>query len=105
MGSFEDRERAVEAQFGLSGEIHFKVMSRAVKGFGQWAAAQLKLSGKEAASYAEIYAELSLSKSGREDALAKAEKDLRAQGLDFSRHRLEKALADCYLAARQELLG
>jgi len=105
MTEFDERERAFEKKFEIDEELHFKIAARAVRLFGQWAAAQLGMKGKDAASYAGIYIDLGMAKTGIEDAVAKAEKDLRAKGLDLSRHHLEHEFETFYQEARRELLG
>ena len=52
MTTFEKREQAFEAKFIHDEELRFKATARCNKMLGDWAAAQLGLTGDAAASYA-----------------------------------------------------
>jgi len=106
MSEFEQREQAFENKFGHDSEMEFKISSRAAHLYGLWAAEQLGLKGSEAEAYGKQAVEIeATTKTGRDDLIARTEKDFLARQLTFTRHRLEKEMNTCYALAQGQLAG
>jgi hypothetical protein len=103
MSGFEERERAFEKGFELEEELHFKIMSQAIRLFAAWAAMELGLKDNAAQSYIEVCADLGMGKAGYQDVVVKSEKDFRAKGIPLSHHRLEKEMEGFYETARRAI--
>jgi hypothetical protein len=105
MNGLERRERALEAAFEANEEIHFKILTRAVRLFGEWAAVQMSIAGKEIKAYGDVCVDLCMSRTGHLDVIAKVEKDFREKGLSHSHHRLEHEMEGFYQEIRRDLMG
>ena len=105
MTAFEDREKAFENKFELDEELEFKINSRMARLFGQWAAEQLGLTGKDAEAYVNEAVSIEVAKTGRTTLAAKALADFLAKGLDISKHHVEREMENCYNEARARLVG
>ena len=80
MPTFDDRERAFEAQFKQDQDLQFKVINRRNRLLGQWVAAQLNKVGPEADAYAKEVVMSDFDKPGHEDVVKKVLGDLEAAG-------------------------
>jgi hypothetical protein len=89
MSSFDDRQKAFENKFKHDEELRFKVESRAVRHFGQWAASKLGKKGPEAEKYADEVLEADFEKGGIHHVFKKVKKDLAATGVEMTEHHLE----------------
>jgi len=81
MTTFDKREQGFEAKFMHDEELRFKAMARCNKMLGNWAAAQLGLSGDAAVAYANDLVTANLESQSREDTLRKVSKDLAPKGI------------------------
>ncbi|MBI5260223.1 MAG: DUF1476 domain-containing protein [Bradyrhizobium sp.] len=81
MTLFDKREQGFEAKFAHDEELRFKVMARCNKLLGNWAAAQLGLSGEAAAVYANGLVTANLESQTTDETLRKVSKDLSAKGI------------------------
>ncbi len=50
MSGFEDREKGFEAKYKVDQETQFKIIARRNKLLGEWAAAQMGITGEGAAN-------------------------------------------------------
>ncbi len=76
MTTFDKREQGFEAKFIHDEELRFKAMARCNKMLGNWAAAQLGLTGDAAAAYANELVTANLEDQSADDTLRKVLKDL-----------------------------
>jgi hypothetical protein len=103
MTQFDDRERALEKKFELDEEHHQRAEIRALKYFGSWVAKHLSLDDNRTSNYISHFIDDYLKKPDVHAIVKKAEKDLHANGHDFTPHRLEKEMNNCENRARQEM--
>jgi hypothetical protein len=81
MTTFDKREQGFEAKFIHDEELRFKAMARCNKMLGNWAAAQLGLSGEAATAYANELVTANLESQSSDDTLHKVSKDLAPKGV------------------------
>ena len=81
MTTFDKREQGFEAKFIHDEELRFKAMARCNKMLGNWAAAQLGLTGDAAATYANELVTANLESQSSDDILRKVSKDLAPKGI------------------------
>lgn len=105
MTAFEDRERAYEEKFAHDEKMQFKARARRDRLFGEWLAGQIGIKADDVADYAKSVVLADLEEDGDDDVLRKAETDLKDAGVELSRHRLEKQLAEFYVTAKQQILS
>lgn len=102
MTSFNDRERAFEAQFARDGELQFRVAARRDRLVGRWAAAKMGLSETDSAAYAASVVREDLKEAGDEDVVRKLVADLAAHGATEADVRA--ALAEAEADARKQVM-
>jgi hypothetical protein len=81
MTTFDRREQAFEAKFIHDEELRFKATARCNRMLGDWAAAQLGLTGDAAARYAEGLVTANVEQQGLDDTLRKVATDLAQKGV------------------------
>ncbi len=81
MTTFDKRERGFEAKFIHDEELRFKAIARCNKMLGNWAAAQLGLTGDAAVAYANELVTANLESQTSDDTLRKVVKDLAPSGI------------------------
>lgn len=81
MTTFDKREQGFEAKFIHDEELRFKVMARCNKMLGNWAAAQLGLTGEAAVAYANGLVTADLENQTFEATLHRVSKDLAKKGV------------------------
>jgi hypothetical protein len=81
MTTFDKREQGFEAKFAHDEELRFKTMARSNKLLGNWAAAQLGLTGDAAVSYANDLVTDHLESKTPDDVLRKVANDLSRKGV------------------------
>jgi hypothetical protein len=81
MTTFDKREQGFEAKFIHDEELRFKATARCNRMLGDWAAAQLGLTGDAAAGYAEGLVTANVEKQSLEDTLRKVATDLAQKGV------------------------
>lgn len=101
--SFDDRERGQEKKFQLDQEQEFKAQARRARLLGQWAAAQMGLSGPAADDYAKTVVMADLEEKGEEDVFRKVRADLTAAGSTLSDHQIRVKMAECLDEARKQI--
>ena len=95
MTTFDERENAFEAKFARDEELRFKATARRDRALGQWAAAQLGLSGVEAEDYAKEVLRTDFKHPGGDaDIIAKVLGDLRAKGIAIDERTIKRKLID-----------
>jgi hypothetical protein len=81
MTTFDKREEGFEAKYIHDEELRFKVMARCNKMLGNWAAAQLGLTGEAAVAYANGLVTADLENQTMESTLHRVSKDLAKKGI------------------------
>jgi hypothetical protein len=81
MTTFDKREQGFEAKFIHDEELRFKATARCNKMLGDWAAAQLGLTGDAAAGYANDLVAADVEGQGLDDTLRKVATDLAQKGV------------------------
>ena len=104
MTSFEDRERAFEAQFTRDAEMAFRVAARRNRLLGQWAAERMQLTPAEADAYATSVVQADFEQSGDADVVRKIVGDMAASGLDLDDAVVRRALDEASVEARRQLM-
>jgi len=104
MKSFEDREKAFEAEFKRNQELQFRVGARRNRLFGLWAAGKLGIGEAEAAeAYARTVVEADFEKPGDGDVIEKVRGDLAAKGIEMSEAQLRAELTRAADEAKRQL--
>jgi hypothetical protein len=106
MTTFDDREKAFQAEFEHDQELAFRIRNRRNRLLGLWAGELMGLKGEALEAYARA-AVLAGVEHGRDtDVYGKVHADLIALGVDLSNHRLQKKMdALTALAAEQVKTG
>ena len=104
MTTFDDRERAFEAQFARDEEMAFRVVARRNRLLGRWAAAQMKLTPEETEAYARAVVQADFEEAGSEDVIRKLLGDLLAAGVDVDEAAVRRALEEQTVEARRQLM-
>ncbi|HWJ19866.1 MAG TPA: DUF1476 domain-containing protein [Geobacterales bacterium] len=81
MTTFDKREQGFEAKFIHDEELRFKAVARCNKMLGNWAAAQLGLTGDAAATYANELVTAHLGSQTTDETLHKVSKDLAGKSI------------------------
>ena len=81
MTTFDKREQGFEAKFIHDEELRFKATARCNKMLGNWAAAQLGLTGEAATAYANELVTANLESQDSDETLHKLSKDLVSKGI------------------------
>jgi len=81
MTTFDKREQGFEAKFIHDEDLRFKAMARCNKMLGNWAAAQLGLTGDAAVAYANELVTANLENQSADDTLRKVSGDLAPKGI------------------------
>jgi hypothetical protein len=81
MTTFDKREQGFEAKFIHDEELRFKATARCNKMLGNWAAAQLGLTGDAAVTYANELVTANLANQSSDDTLRTVSKDLAPKGI------------------------
>ena len=100
-GSFEDRRRGFESKWAHDAEMQFKIMARRNKLLGQWAAAEMGLSGEKADAYAKAVVSADFEEPGDEDVFRKVRADL--DKAKYSDHAIRQKMADLLEVAADQV--
>lgn len=104
MTTFDDRERAFEAQYARDEDMQFRVIARRNKLVGHWAAGLMKLTPEEAEGYARAVVQADFEELGDEDVIRKVMGDLIAAGVESDEAAVRRALAEMTIEARRQLM-
>jgi hypothetical protein len=105
MTSFEDRERAEQAEFAHDADMSFRIQARRNRLLGNWAAERMSLSPAETEAYAKAVVQADFEESGDEDVIRKLVGDFTSAGLEISEAEVRAALEDKQVQARRALMG
>jgi hypothetical protein len=105
MTTFDDRKQQFEAKYSRDQQLQFKVKARRNRLLGEWAGAQMGLSGDALADYARAVVEADFEKPGDDDVLQKVLGDLTAKGVDCNEHRLRRQMDELLATAKQQVMA
>ncbi len=105
MTTFDKRKNEAEARFTLDQELQFKATARRNKLFGLWAAERMGLTGDDAAAYAKEVVIADFERPGDDDVLEKVLKDLTANGVEVTGHKLRKEMDRLMDDARAQMMA
>lgn len=105
MSTFDDRERQFEAKYSRDEDLKFRVIARRNRLIGEWAAAQLGLSGEAVKEYAQAVVASDFQKPGDSDVVEKLMTDLSGKGLDIDERRLRNRMADMLETAKKQIMA
>ena len=100
--SFEERERAYESKWAHDEELHFKVLARRNKLLGQWAAAEMGLSGLKAEEYASALVKAGLG-TGKDPVFHKLHTDFTAAKISKSEHAVHRKMEELFHKAGEQV--
>jgi hypothetical protein len=103
MTTFDKREQGFEAKFVHDEELMFKAMARTNKLLGNWAAAQLGLTGEAATGYSTALVTADLESQTADGTLRKVAADLAAKGI--SAEQVAQKLQEYLHEAMRQLGG
>jgi hypothetical protein len=104
MTTFDDRERAFEAQYARDQEMQFKIVARRNRLLGQWAAKKMGLTEAEADAYARDVIRADFEAAGDEDVIRKLLGDLTSAGIDMDESAIRQALQHKTVEARRHFI-
>jgi hypothetical protein len=103
MSTFDKREQVFEGKFAHDEELLFKVLARANKLIGLWAAEKLGKSGALAEEYANSLVAKEVASHSEAGVLAQIFKDLSAGGVAQSEHQIARHFEELRVQAAQEV--
>ena len=104
MTTFDDREKAFEAQYARDQEMQFKIVARRNRLLGHWAAKKMALTEAEAEAYARDVIRADFATAGDDDVIRKLLGDLTAAGIDIDEAAIREALAHKTVEARRHFI-
>jgi hypothetical protein len=104
MTTFDDRQRAFEAQYSRDQELQFKIAARRNRLLGAWAAQLMGLTEVEAEAYAKDVVRADFEEAGDEDVIRKLLGDLTSAGVDMDEARIREALNEKQAEARRQFI-
>jgi hypothetical protein len=81
MTTFDEREAGFEAKFTHDADVEFRIVARANKLLGRWAAGKLGLVGDAVEDYAREVVHTEFTAPGHEDVIGKITTDLAVHGM------------------------
>ncbi len=103
MSTFDKREEAFENRFAHDEELLFKILARANKLIGLWAAEKLHKSGEAAERYANALVSGDIAAHAPSGVVAQIHKDFVASGVDQSEHQIARHFEEFRAQAQQEI--
>ena len=104
MSTFDDRERAFEAEFARDEDMAFRITARRNKLLGQWAAAKMGLTPEETDAYAKAVVQAYFEEAGDEDVVRKLLGDMLAAGVESDEATVRRAIEEQTVEARRQLM-
>ena len=104
MTTFDEREAGFEAKFSHDADVEFRVVARANKLFGAWAAGKLGLTTDAAEDYARAVVHAEFEKAGHAGVFDKVSADLAARGLGTTAADVRAAMAATLAEARHQIM-
>jgi hypothetical protein len=104
MTTFDDREKAFEAQYARDQEMQFRIVARRNRLLGQWAAKKMGLTQVEAEGYEREVIRADFEEAGDDDVVRKLLGDLTSAGVDIDEAAIREALAHKTVEARRHFI-
>lgn len=105
MSTFDDRKNDFENKFKHDQELQFKVMARRNRLLGEWAGAEMGLSGEALTAYAKDVVMSDFDRPGDDDVLEKVQADLKAAGVELESARLRKKMDSLLGDAKTQVMA
>lgn len=99
-GGFEERKKKAEEKWAHDEALRFKTVARRNKLLGQWAAAEMGLTGQDVEAYARAVVAADLHPAG---SLGKVKSDLEGARLLHSEAELHRKLDELEALAREQI--
>lgn len=103
MSTFDKREEAFENRYAHDQALLFKILTRANRLLGLWAAEKLNKSGAAAEDYANALVAKDIAAHAGAGVLAQVHKDFVAAGVVQSEHQIARHFEECRAQAQQEM--
>ena len=103
MPTFDKREEAFENRFAHDEELMFKILARANKLIGLWAAEKLHKSAEAAENYANALVSGDIREHAPAGVVAQILKDFVAAGVPQSEHQIARHFEEFRAQAQQEI--
>jgi hypothetical protein len=103
MTMFDDRERAMEANYAHEQEMLFRIAARRNRLIGHWAADRMHLTPAERDAYAKSVVQADFEEAGDEDVIRKLLGDLTAAGVEADEALIRGVLAEKTAEAKRQL--
>ena len=104
MSAFDKREEVFEGKFAHDEEIQFKVLARANKMLGLWAAQQLGKSGPEADAYANALVNKDIVAHIQAGVLNQIHNDFVNAGVKQSEHQIARHQEEFHTVAKKDIV-
>jgi hypothetical protein len=104
MTTFDEREKAFEAQLVHDEDLKFRTTVRRNKHIGLWAAQKLGHSGDAAASYAAELVALELGSTGGDAIFGKVRADFDAAQVEISDQQIRREMLEFLAIATKEIM-
>jgi hypothetical protein len=104
MTTFDDRERAFEANFAREEDMAFRVTARRNKLLGQWAAAKMGLTPEETDAYAKAVVQADFEEAGDQDVIRKLVGDMLAANVEVDEATVRSTIEEKTVEARRQLM-
>jgi hypothetical protein len=103
MSTFDKREEAFENRFAHDEELLFKILARANKLIGLWAAEKMHKTAEAAEKYASTLVSGDVAAHAQSGVLAQIHKDFVAAGVEQSEHQIARHFEEFRAQAQQEI--
>lgn len=103
--TFDEREKAYEAQLAHDEELRFRALVRRNKLLGLWAAEKLGKSGAAAEDYAAALINIHLAGHGDDSVFAKLRADFNAARVALSDHQIRREMNELLAKAAKDVVS
>ena len=103
MTTFDNREKAFEAQYALDQDQEFRAQARRNRALGRWAGELIGLSGEALDAYAQTVVKSDFKEAGDEDVLEKIVADLAEKNVDIQPQAVRERMNALLSEARAEI--
>jgi hypothetical protein len=104
MTTFDEREAGFEAKFSHDADVEFRIVARANKLLGAWAAGKLGLTPDAAEDYGRAVVHAEFEKAGHAGVFDKVMADLAARDLGVTADDVRAAIAAATAEARHQIM-
>lgn len=104
MTTFDEREAGFEAKFTHDAEVEFRIVARANKLLGLWAAGKLGMTPEASDDYARTVVHAEFEKAGHQGVYDKIFSDLAVRGIGVSAVDVRAAMDATQAEARHQIM-